>query len=101
MGAHIHLTIQEGLRPSDFLDPPQPMLVTTLDNSSSSIYSIPDILLKPHSIVLGNEGQGVHLDFYHSGKSVFIPQEANIESLNVGAATAICLFEARRIRLSN
>jgi TrmH family RNA methyltransferase len=101
MGAHLHLEIKEGMHPSDFLDPPQAMFVTSLENTSQSIFSLGDQLLKPHTWVFGNEGQGVHPDFFHSGQSVFIPQEPFIESLNVASASAICLFEARRTRITN
>ena len=49
----------------------------------------------------GNEGQGILPVFEALAQlKIFIPQASNIESLNVAAATAICLFEHRRRFLS-
>lgn len=51
--------------------------------------------------VFGNEGQGVSADLLHSADlRVFIPQSDAVESLNVAAAAAICLFEQRRQALA-
>ena len=47
---------------------------------------------------LGNEGGGVDPELLAISRSVLIPQDPCIESLNVGAAAAVCLFEMRRIR---
>ncbi|MNU08898.1 23S rRNA (guanosine-2'-O-)-methyltransferase RlmB [compost metagenome] len=49
--------------------------------------------------VVGNEGAGVSDGWMaHVTRKVGIPQPGGLESLNVAAATAICLFEAVRQR---
>ncbi len=99
MGAHPHLQIREGMSPEDFSGLKQPVLITSLNPKSQSIYTLSEQLKSPHTWVFGNEGSGVHPDFYKIGTSVFIPQHTGMESLNVACASAICLFEARRIRV--
>jgi TrmH family RNA methyltransferase len=50
--------------------------------------------------VFGNEGQGVDQSLLDAATArVYIPQEERVESLNVAAAAAICLFEQRRQQL--
>ena len=67
-----------------------------------SIYSRPvsQRFSDPTSIawVFGQEGRGLS-DYWRTQPSigkVFIPQSSQMESLNVGAAAAVCLFERRR-----
>ena len=55
-------------------------------------------LKKNHAWVFGNEGAGVSQAVQDNSIGVFIPQESGVESLNVSAAAAICMFEARRIQ---
>jgi TrmH family RNA methyltransferase len=99
MGAHVSLEIFEMLDPQNLIEQStQPIYVTALDSSSDNLYRIGDALLQPHTFVFGNEGQGVGTVFQENSTKIFIPQEAGVESLNVAAAAAVCLFEARRIR---
>ena len=50
---------------------------------------------------MGHEGQGVQPDLMQRcALTVGIPQPGGEESLNVGAAAAICLYESARQRLS-
>jgi TrmH family RNA methyltransferase len=50
-----------------------------------------------YALVMGNEGAGVSEALLGSADvHVMIPMQAGIESLNVGIATAICLYEANR-----
>lgn len=52
---------------------------------------------KPTVIVLGNEGEGIQSALLeHCNVQVSIPQQGQIESLNVAAAAAILFYEARR-----
>ena len=51
-----------------------------------------------YRFVFGNEGGGVDPELLAISRSVLIPQDPRIESLNVGAAAAVCLFEMRRVR---
>jgi TrmH family RNA methyltransferase len=68
----------------------------------ASLYSdaIRGRLQKPLALawVMGQEGRGLS-DYWETAQGinkVFIPQSNRMESLNVGAAAAVCLFERRR-----
>jgi len=99
MGAHVSLEIYEMLDPQTLIEQStQPIYATALDSSSDNLYLLGDALFKSHTFVFGNEGQGVSRVFQENSKKIFIPQEEGVESLNVAAAAAVCLFEARRIR---
>ena len=50
--------------------------------------------------LMGNEGEGLSESVRESVTQwIRIPQTDKVESLNVGAAAAVCLFEQRRQRL--
>ena len=71
--------------------------MTTLEDSLS-LYAAE--WQSPLAWVFGAEGQGVRralLD--RAGLKIRIPMPGAVESLNVGAAAAVCLFEAVRRRL--
>ena len=73
------------------------LAVTTLEDSLS-LYAAE--WQSPLAWVFGAEGQGVRralLD--RAGLKIRIPMPGAVESLNVGAAAAVCLFEAVRRRL--
>jgi TrmH family RNA methyltransferase len=54
----------------------------------------------PLAWVFGAEGQGVRGELIAEAKlRIRIPMPGAVESLNVGAAAAVCLFEAVRRRL--
>ena len=75
-----------------------PVLATTLQ-APQTLYAA-DLRL-PLAWVFGNEGQGVSSALLSVvNKTVTIPQNPAIESLNVAAAAAVCLFEMRRQRLN-
>jgi TrmH family RNA methyltransferase len=59
-------------------------------------------LRKPTAFVMGNEGAGVSADLLsHVSRQVAIPMQSQVESLNVAAACAVCLFERLRQTASN
>ncbi len=97
-GAHFVLNIHEGcdlqaLR--ERLD--IPMLVTALDGTVS-LYEAG--LPRAAAWVFGNEGRGVAPELIAlADMRVRIPQDPAVESLNVGVAAGICLFEQRRRNL--
>ena len=98
MGAHIYLDIVESVNPEELSQQlEQPMYVTALDRDAINLYNLEQNLCIPHAFVFGNEGKGVNELFLNAGIKIFIPQDDHIESLNVSAAAAICLFEARRV----
>ncbi|MER1967198.1 RNA methyltransferase [Castellaniella sp. GW247-6E4] len=98
-GAHFSLQIHEGVDLHAALDRLDiPLAVATLD-SARDLYALD--LRAPCAWVFGNEGAGV--DPALAGAAtlrVRIPQADAVESLNVAAAAAVCLFEQRRQRLS-
>jgi TrmH family RNA methyltransferase len=51
---------------------------------------------EPFSMVQGNESKGLPKEYQKLGKSIYIPNSKNIDSLNLSVATAIGLWEARR-----
>jgi len=94
-GAHFAMRIYEhvdllALRPRLSI----PLLATALEGAES-LYQHE---LPPRCAwLMGNEGQGVAQNLLQAAdRRVFIPQAAGVESLNVAAAAAICLFEQRR-----
>lgn len=53
----------------------------------------------PTALLVGSEGQGFSEHVLREvGTTVKIPMRGNVESLNVGVAAALCLFEATRQR---
>ena len=98
MGAHFELDIHERSDLMAFLAGYQGRSVSTELNAADSLYSIR--LNQPVAWVFGNEGQGIRSHVASAVRtSVVIPMPGKIESLNVAAAAAICLFETVRQRL--
>lgn len=99
MGAQFRLVIEEGCDLVRRLtDCGRQVLATSLADDSVSLYSLD--LRVPCVWVFGSEGQGVPTDLLAlAGRRVTIPMPGLIESLNVGAAAAVCLFEQVRQRI--
>lgn len=94
-GAHFVMSIYEHL---DLLVERKklavPLMATALDRAQS-LYAVP--LPSQCAWLVGNEGRGVAPELLAQADiRVFIPQVREVESLNVAAAAAICLFEQRR-----
>ncbi len=94
-GAHFSLTIHERVDLQALLPRLDvPLAVTTLEGAES-LYRAD--LPSRCAWVFGHEGQGVEPALQAAASlRVNIPQEPAAESLNVAAASAICLFEQRR-----
>ena len=97
MGANFHLNIVEHCT-LDMLAPR--LAVPLLATSSHAQAAVFDTDLRAAvGWVVGNEGAGVSPEWMAKvSRTVGIPQPGGLESLNVAAATAICLFEAVRQR---
>lgn len=97
-GAHFALQIHEGVALEDFIVRLAIPLYATALEQAQSLYRV---AIAPQTAwVFGNEGQGVAPELLQAAQQrVFIPQVETVESLNVAAAAAICLFEQRRQRL--
>lgn len=97
MGAHFGLRLIEGLAPSD-LDTLGVPLVATSSHAGQQLHQLQ--LPSPCAWVMGHEGQGVQPELMRRcALTVGIPQPGGEESLNVGSAAAICLYESARQRL--
>lgn len=96
MGAHFHLPIAEQVDAFAALaDFSGRALATGLGANARSVYETD--LSGPIAWLFGAEGQGLSASLFARADGVVtIPMAAGIESLNVGAAAAICLFEQRR-----
>jgi TrmH family RNA methyltransferase len=99
MGAHFHLSIHEAVpwtavRARLAIEP-----IGTRANDAGSLY---DADLRGATLwLLGNEGEGLSDEIAADvARWVRIPQAPGVESMNVAAAAAVCLFEQRRQRLA-
>ena len=72
-------------------------MVATSSYAAEQIHRI--TLPEPCAWVMGHEGQGVQAELMQRcALTVGIPQPGGEESLNVGSAAAICLYESARQR---
>lgn len=100
MGAHVALTIYEEVDLARLIEDATVRVLATSLDATQTLYETD--LSTPAAWLLGNEGQGVspHLLGGNVTK-IIIPQTPGVESLNVAAATAVCLFEQRRQLLAH
>ena len=98
MGAHFNLDIYENVDLSELIRGANIPVVATSLAATRSLYEAD--LSTPHAWIFGNEGTGVSPELLKlcEKDAVIIPQTDGVESLNVAAATAVCLFEQRRQR---
>ncbi len=99
MGAHFVLDIIEHADLGALLDMASIPVYATSSHAEASIYEAP--LASPCAWLFGSEGSGVSASLLRrvSGQ-LTIPQQSGVESMNVAAAAAVCLFEQRRQRLA-
>jgi len=96
MGAHFGLGLLEGLQPQQLAALQVPLLATS---SHQGDYLHRASLPWPCAWVLGHEGQGVSAALAaRAAQFVRIVQPGGEESLNVGAAAAICLHASAAAR---
>ncbi|NYT64814.1 RNA methyltransferase [Alcaligenaceae bacterium] len=94
-GAHFVLTIYEDVELHAEVQRLHIPLVATALQNAGSLYET--ALPEKCAWVFGNEGQGVDAQLLDQATlRVFIPQQADVESLNVAVAAGVCLFEQRR-----
>ena len=99
MGGHFVLDIHEGIAPDALPALLAVPLAGTVLDGGQPLYG--QDLRPPLAWIFGNEGEGIdpHL-LPRLGLRLTIPQASGVESLNVAAAAAVCLFEQRRQRLA-
>ena len=96
MGAHFALHLVENASVDDVLVLDQPLLVTS---SHQGDWLHQAALPWPCTWVMGHEGQGVSAALQSAAKHhIRITQPGGEESLNVGAAAAICLHASAALR---
>lgn len=95
MGAHFVLDIVEDVDLAALMRNARvPVLATSLQ-ADASLYDAD--LAAPAAWLFGQEGRGVSSDLLAlATRRLIIPQQPQVESLNVAASVAICLFEQRR-----
>ena len=94
MGAHFVLAIYEQQVLPEVAAQFSNVVATTL-GATQSLYE--SDLTGPVAFIFGNEGAGLSPDLLmHVTRQVTIPMPGAMESLNVAAAVAICLFERVR-----
>ena len=97
MGAHFVLELHESVGWDDLAPRLRVPTVATTAIGAVDLYTTD--LRDPRLWVFGREGEGVDPALLRSaGLRVAIPQAPGVESLNVGVAAAVCLFEQLRQR---
>ncbi|PKO39210.1 MAG: RNA methyltransferase [Betaproteobacteria bacterium HGW-Betaproteobacteria-4] len=98
-GAHFALAIHEEVDLAGFMAGYEGITAVTCLDGATSLYRAE--LAGPVAWVFGAEGLGVRQELIElAGQRIRIPMPGTVESLNVGAAAAVCLFEMVRRRLS-
>ena len=97
-GAHFALAIHEDVDLAAFMADYRGTTAVTCLDGATSLYEAR--WEGPLAWVFGAEGQGVRPELIGEARlKIRIPMPGAVESLNVGAAAAVCLFEAVRRRL--
>jgi TrmH family RNA methyltransferase len=98
MGAHFGLEIHEGVEAAELRARCRVEPMATDAGAARSLYDAD--LRAPVLWLFGNEGQGLDpaLKAWTRARRVSIPQTEAVESLNVGVAAALCLYEQWRQR---
>ncbi|WP_341679029.1 RNA methyltransferase [Niveibacterium sp. SC-1] len=98
MGAHFHLRLHEHCDLSAALASYSGQVAVTRLDAARSLFELD--LRTPVAWIFGAEGQGVSEPLrQRADLGVLVPMAAGVESLNVAACAAVCLFEQRRQRL--
>jgi len=98
-GAHFVLTIHEDVDLASFMADYRGTTAVTCLDGATSLYEAK--WSGPLAWVFGAEGLGVRHELIEAARlRIKIPMPGAVESLNVGAAAAVCLFEALRRKLA-
>lgn len=100
MGSLFHLPVVSGVTVDELASWAQEkglqLLAAALDETTRPHFACD--LTRPTAVVFGNEGNGVSAALLVRAQKVYIPMYGAAESLNVGTAAAIALYEAVRQR---
>lgn len=95
MGAHFLLAIEERADLTVFAREYQGQIVATAADAQRSIFDVD--LKQSTAFIIGNEGAGLSGELTaEADVSAAVPMPGGMESINVGAAAAVCLFERVR-----
>jgi TrmH family RNA methyltransferase len=95
MGAHFVLEVFENVDLAPLLQASKLPVLATSSHAEKRIYDVD--LKKPVGWLFGHEGQGVSEELLALAScQVSIPHLGQVESLNVAASAAVCLFEQVR-----
>jgi TrmH family RNA methyltransferase len=99
MGAHFVLEIYEDVDLVQLIRQASVPVCATQPDAPKTIYTAN--LRAPSAWLFGHEGQGVTEQLLAlATERLSIPQSTQVESLNVAASVAICLFEQRRQQIN-
>ncbi len=99
MGAHFVLEIYEDVDLVQLIRQASVPVYATQPDALKTIYAAD--LRAPSAWLFGHEGQGVSEQLLAlATERLSIPQSTQVESLNVAASVAICLFEQRRQQIN-
>ena len=99
MGAHFVLEITEDVDLAQLIQQASVPVYATQPDAPKTIYTAD--LRAPSAWLFGHEGQGVSEQLLAlATERLAIPQSSQVESLNVAASVAICLFEQRRQQIN-
>lgn len=95
MGAHFLLNIVENVDLAQAIGMADVPVIATSSHATHRLYEAD--LARPLAWLFGNEGRGVSPDLLsRASVQVSIPHRGAVESLNVAACAAICMFEQMR-----
>ena len=93
-GAQFYVPIVEAV---DLLEIMQNFVGNTYATTMTGESLYAQDLSKPSAFIIGNEGAGLSQKVLNAAnQQISIPMHENLESLNAGAAAAVCLFERTR-----
>lgn len=99
MGAHLTVRILENVSPEDLRVHFRGRILAADARGGEDLFRAADYAQGPVCWVMGAEGPGVsEAALAVADKRFYIPIAAGVESLNVGAAAAVCLFDTKRRR---
>ena len=92
MGAIFQLHIEEFQTFDEYRENFDQNIYTLMTNGKISLNE--EIFKQPFCLVFGNESSGLDETFHSIGISVKIPQNNNIDSLNLAVAASITMYQA-------
>ena len=103
MGAHFAVDLAEGISIEKFRADYRGRLLAADARGGVNLFEAPDYTAAgPICWLMGAEGPGLSVKALElADERYWIPISRSVESLNVGAAAAVCLFDAARRRLAH